>query len=82
MSYSDGIWTMASFGWGYADNLPNGTDGSRFDIDWAILPDGTPALLDHIDFIKVQTGVIGCNSITGELSTEVSKIFNLNPQDR
>jgi hypothetical protein len=71
---------MSSFGYGYVDNLPNSPDNSSFDIDWAVNSDGTPAGLGSIDFIKIQNGVIGCNSTTGELSTEVSAIYNLNPK--
>ena len=80
VSFTDGTYVMSSFGYGYADNLPNSDTNSAFDIDWAVNPDGTPANLDRIDFIKIQNGVIGCNSITGELSTEVTAIFNLNPK--
>ena len=69
---------MSAFGYGYADNLPNSAENSAFDIDWAVNPDGTPAGLTSIDFVKIQNGVIGCNSITGELSTEISAIHNLN----
>ena len=70
---------MTPFGYGYADNLPNSDVNSAFDIDWAVNPDGTPANLASIDFIKVQTGVIGCNNLTGEESTEIKSITNLNP---
>lgn len=79
MTYSGGLWKMTPFGYGYADNLPNSDVNSAFDIDWAVNPDGTPANLASIDFIKVQTGVIGCNNLTGEESTEIKSITNLNP---
>ena len=72
---------MSSFEYGYVDNLPNSETNSTFDIDWAVNPDGTPANLDHIDFIKIQNGSIGCNDLTGEQSTEVSAIYNLNPKE-
>ena len=78
VTYEDGIYVMSSFGYGYVDNLPNSPENSSFDIDWAVNPNGTPANLGSIDFIRIQNGVIGCNSITGELSTEVSAIYNLN----
>ena len=81
VSFKDGIYTMAAFGYGYVDNLPNSQENSAFDIDWAVNPDGTPANLGCIDFVRIQNGVIGCNSTTGELSTEVSAIFNLNPKN-
>ena len=78
VSYRDGTYVMSSFGYGYADNMPNSPDNSSFDIDWAVKPDGSPANLESIDFIMIQNGVIGCNQVTGELSTEVSAIYNLN----
>jgi hypothetical protein len=78
VTYENGIYVMAAFGFGYVDNLPNSPENSSFDIDWAINSDGTPANLESIDFIKIQNGVIGCNGVTGELSTEVSAIYNLN----
>ena len=81
VTFKNGTYVMSSFGYGYVDNLPNSPENSAFDIDWAVNPDGTPANLDHIDFIKIQNGVIGCNNTTGELSTEVSAIFNLNPKN-
>ena len=82
MEYSNGTWIMSAFGWGYADNLKNGSEGSRFDISWAVCSDGTPAGLDHIDFIRVQTGVIGYNDLTGEESTEITSIFNLHAYEQ
>lgn len=75
----NGTWVLSAFEWGYADNLPNRSEGSRFDISWAIEEDGTPAGLDRIDFIRIQTGVLGCNSTTGEVSSEISSIFSLHP---
>lgn len=77
ISYENGIYVMSAFGYGYVDNLPNSPENSGFDIDWAVNADGTPANLESIDFVRIQNGVIGCNSITGELSTEVSAIYNL-----
>ena len=69
---------MTSFSYGYVDNLPNSPANSAFDIDWAVNADGTPANLTSIDFVKVQNAVIGCNDVTGELSTEITSITNLN----
>ena len=80
VTIENNIYVMSSFGYGYADNLPNSPENSAFDIDWAVNPDGTPACLSSIDFIKIQNGVIGSNATTGELSTEVSAIYNLNRQ--
>ncbi len=78
-SQDNGIWVMSPFGWGYADNLPNKSDGCKFDISWAVKADGTAAGLDHIDFVRIQTGVIGCNTTTGEVSSEITSVFSLNP---
>ncbi len=77
-----GYWENISHAWGYADNCgedaldreetadaaPNKT---YFKISNAIHPDGTPANLQYIDFIKVQTGINGKAGLLGELSTEV-----------
>jgi hypothetical protein len=52
---------------GYVDVLYN-----TFDIANAIHADGTPANLDHIDFIKVQTGEHVYSSVVGEYSTEIN----------
>jgi Uncharacterized conserved protein len=78
ITYTDGIYVMSAFGYGYVDNRPNSAENSAFDIDWAVKPDGTPAGLSSIDFIKIQNGMTGCNGTTGEQSTEVSAIYNLN----
>lgn len=76
-----GLWTNLPFAWGYADNkgsdtLDNDTtpgSGQRigFKIANAIRGDGSPAELEAIDFIKVQTGVHRQCGPLGELSTEV-----------
>ncbi len=77
-SFVNKQYVFSSFEYGYVDNLPNSAEDSAFDIDWAVNPDGTPANLASIDFVRIQNGVIGCNTTTGELSTEVSGIYNLN----
>ena len=81
MSYDNGVYVMSSFGFGYADNLPNSLENSGFDINWAVNADGTPANLESIDFIRIQNGVIGCTGITGEISTEITLITDLNPKE-
>ena len=81
ISKENGIYVMSAFDYGYVDNLPNSLENSSFDIDWAVNADGTPANLESIDFIRIQNGVIGCTSITGELSTEITLITNLNPKE-
>ncbi len=71
----------APYDWGYADN--RGTDCEAgdnaeagaakcyFDISNAVNADGTPADLEYIDFVKVQTGINHATESLGELSTEV-----------
>ena len=82
MSFDGKLWVMPAFEYGYVDNLPNSDTNSAFDIDWAVKSDGTPAGLEQIDFIKIQNGVIGWNKLTGEQSTEVTSITNLNPSEQ
>lgn len=77
-----GNWVMGQFGHGYADDCPNGSDGSKFDLDWAVKADGSPAELDEINFIRIVTGVLGWTQTTGELSTEISSIYDLHPQNK
>lgn len=77
-SFVNNQYVFSSFEYGYVDNKPNSPEDSAFDIDWAVNPDGTPANLASIDFVRIQNGVIGCNPTTGELSTEVSAIYSLN----
>ena len=78
VTFTDNMYVMSPFGYGYVDNLPNSDVNSAFDIDWAVKADGTPAGLESINFVKIQNGVIGCYPAIGELSTEVSAIYNLN----
>lgn len=82
-----GNWSNLPFEWGYADNLGNDLiDGDTqsgtgqwtgFKISNAVLPDGTSVNLNHIDFIKVQTGVMASSGRLGELSTEILAIRDL-----
>ena len=86
----NGLWRCEAYDWGYADNYgsnritagDNGQDGEArdtfFRISDAVHPDGTPADLDYIDFIKVQTGVNATADIIGELSTEVFRFKDMN----
>lgn len=76
-----GFWSNDPMEWGYADNMggdvldgdTNTGEGQRngFKISNAMYPDGTPANLLYIDFIKVQTGVQSKAGWLGEVSTEV-----------
>ena len=70
-------WVLKPFEWGYADNRPNGSEGSKFKIEWAVKKDGSPANLKGVDFIKVYTGVLQEAGWTGETSTEIAGIEDL-----
>lgn len=75
---STGSYTqLTSFAFGYADNLPNNSEGSEFNIDWAVDSFGNPVHLSGIDFVKIYTGVLQDNGWTGECSTEVSGVMDL-----
>ena len=67
-------WTTTPFAWGYADNyssqdLINGYN--TLSIANAVTADGSPANLQSIDFVKVQSGVNASASLIGEVSTDV-----------
>lgn len=65
------------FAWGYADNVPNTSDLSCFDISWAVDAQGNPVSLDGIDFVKVYTAVRQDNGWLGEVSTEMAGVEDL-----
>ena len=65
------------FGFGYADNDLNTSDGSTIDIDWAMTSDGRKVHLPGIDFIKIYSGVNQENGWIGECSTEVTGVEDL-----
>ena len=79
--YEDGHtkYTMYSFSYGYADNHPNTTDGSKMKIEWAVDKKGNAVSLPGIDFIKIQTGTHQQCGWIGEISTEVSGAEDLHP---
>lgn len=78
-NYFDGQeWINPPYEWGYADNFGSaghlsgaGLNADLFRIADAVHPDGRPAQLEYIDFVKVQTGVQAQSGTLGELSTEV-----------
>jgi len=74
-----GYWVLNSLDWGYADNQPNKSDLSSFDIDWAVDVSGQSVHLDKIHFIRVYTGVNQNAGWVGELSTEITGAENLHP---
>lgn len=77
------------FDWGYADN--GGKDYFKNEAFFAGAPmcylklsnarraDGSPANLDYINFVKVQTGQTGASPNLGEISTEVHGIWRIRP---
>lgn len=83
-----GNWENKEYDWGYADNY--GTDRARdnnseaetnanyFKIENAVYPNGAPANLKYIDFIKVQSGVNAKSGWIGEVSTEVFGFEDIN----
>ena len=74
-----GVWTNYPFDWGYADNF--GLDfiesehRNLFRISDAVTAENSPADLESIDFIKVQTAINGSSGWLGENSTEVTGFF-------
>lgn len=64
--------------YGYADACP-ATDSlySSFDINWAVDDEGNQVVLDHIDYIRVMTGIFQYCGWLGETSTEVSSVVDL-----
>ncbi len=62
---------------GYADSHPDSEAASELDLDNAIDPDGNPVHVQKIHFVKIVTGVLQCNGILGECSTEVAGIERL-----
>jgi hypothetical protein len=65
--------------WGYVDaaHPALGNDWDKFNIQHAILADGSPANLPYIDFIKVQTGIFHREGGFGEISTEIASADGL-----
>jgi hypothetical protein len=80
------VGTCISYNWGvpgyslagYVDCLQN-----LYDISDAVQADGTPVILDHIDFVKVQSATHYYSSTFGEISTEIvgGQISGYNPRD-
>lgn len=70
-----------AYDWGYADNRGSDCETGDnaeaaaakcyFDIANAVGADGTPANLQYIDFVKVQTAINFSTRLLGEISTEV-----------
>lgn len=67
------------FDWGYADNLGADYKNNALQarIENAVYADGTPADLEYIDFVKIQTAINGKAGALGEISTEVCGVRDL-----
>ena len=74
-------WINGSYDWGYADNF-SATDfvadkrSNLFEISNAIDAKGKAVSLPYIDFVKVQCAVNAKSGWLGEVSTEVSAIYD------
>lgn len=79
--YSPQYWVQyryAKDAYGYADACPaKDLLYSSFDINWAVDEKGDPVALDHIDYIRVMTGIFQYCGWLGETSTEVSSVVDL-----
>ncbi len=67
-------YVQTCYDYGYADTHPDTLDASVINLAWAVDSDGNPVELPSIRFIKVYTGVLQCNIVTGECSTEVGGV--------
>lgn len=81
-SNGDGsYWILPGYDWGYVDNYSSvdlsSSMANRFRISNAIDENGNSVDLKYIDFIKIQTGVQSKSGWVGEMSTEVTKIYDL-----
>lgn len=72
---NDKGWGQGAYG--YVDCYPNSHACSTIDIDWAVDGNGNAVHLDHIDFVKVQSGVHKQSGWIGEISTEFCGIEDL-----
>ena len=55
----------------YDTKVAGTSGGDPIDIAWAVNPDGTPANLDSIRYVRIYTGMAQMNGIFGEISAEV-----------
>lgn len=65
------------YDWGYSDNQTEANGGGKVDISNAVNANGNKVNLKAIDFIKIQTGVLGDGGWLGEVSTEVTGIKDM-----
>lgn len=84
----DGIWSLSTFAWGYADNASpdystvlggdrDTANSNKFDIDNAVDANGRPVRLKGVDFIRVSSGLCQQAGWIGESSTEVAGAISL-----
>ena len=66
----------------YLENYANDCRDGQFDIAWAVKSDGSPANLDYIKYVKVQTAAFIDSGAFGEKSTEVTSIRNVNEVEK
>lgn len=74
------MWIQPAYGWGYADNA-SAVDCeagiNSFEIDNAHDGSGEPLSLESIDFVKVQSAVQQQCGWMGEVSTEITAIYDI-----
>lgn len=64
--------------YGYVDACPvRDSLYSSFDIDWAVDAQGRRVALDHVDYVRVATGIFQYCGLIGETSTEVDTFADL-----
>ena len=64
---------LAAYGYGYADNTPNGdADACAMDIGWAVDDNGQPVHLGYIDFVRCYTAMNQVCGWIGETSSEIT----------
>ena len=87
IALEQGEWHPKPFAWGYADNFGDDRTGGGPDasvmsnhlrISDAADANGNPVALPEIHFVKIQSGVLAKAPAIGEVSTEVTGIFDYN----
>ncbi|GAB4332095.1 MAG: hypothetical protein OHK0038_07540 [Flammeovirgaceae bacterium] len=58
-----------------------GMGGDAMDISWAIDEKGESIFLDKIHFVKIQTACLGNAGWLGEISTEITGIVDISPNE-
>ena len=61
--------------------LIEGYGGDAMDISWAVDNNGNYVEIDQINFVKIQTGVLANAGWCGEISTEITGIFDVVPDE-